>query len=205
MTKAMGLALLSVGDALVEDQPDLVLLLGDRFEIVPVALAAVTHGITLAHLHGGETSRGALDEYYRHAVTKLANLHFPATDIYRRRILQMGEDPGRVFVHGAPGIDHLYRSRTPTRAVLARALGMPLDPAHGAGNLPPGDRRQGGGRGSTDRCLVAFRGARRTRVQGQRRLSRTQHQCAAGALVRRAALRQTAGRQSRAASLSRLS
>ncbi|MBS8267430.1 UDP-N-acetylglucosamine 2-epimerase (hydrolyzing) [Halomonas litopenaei] len=127
MTKAMGLALLSVGDALVEDRPDLVVLLGDRFEIVPVALAAVTHGITLAHLHGGETSRGALDEYYRHAVTKLANLHFPATEVYRRRILQMGEDPGRVFVHGAPGIDHLYRSRTPTRAVLARALDMPLD------------------------------------------------------------------------------
>ncbi|MFC3392557.1 UDP-N-acetylglucosamine 2-epimerase [Aidingimonas halophila] len=127
MTKAMGLALLSCGEALAEDRPDMVVLLGDRFEIVPVALAAVTHGIPVAHLHGGETSRGALDDYFRHAVTKLANLHFPATETYRRRILQMGESPERVYNYGAPGLDHLHRSEQVSREALAEALSLPLD------------------------------------------------------------------------------
>ncbi|EWH00310.1 UDP-N-acetylglucosamine 2-epimerase [Halomonas sp. BC04] len=127
MTKAMGLAMLAYGDALAEDRPDLVVLLGDRFEIVPAALAAVVHGIPLVHLHGGETSRGALDEYFRHAVTKLANIHFPTTAPYRRRILQMGEAPERVFNYGAPGLDHLHRSEPFSREALVEILGMPLD------------------------------------------------------------------------------
>ncbi|EPC04188.1 hypothetical protein L861_02425 [Litchfieldella anticariensis FP35 = DSM 16096] len=126
MTRAMGLAMLSFGDALSEDRPDLVVLLGDRFEIVPVALAAVVEGIPVAHLHGGETSRGALDEYFRHAVTKLASIHFPATEPYRQRILQMGEEPDRVFNFGAPGLDHLQRTELLSREALAEALGIPL-------------------------------------------------------------------------------
>ncbi|MDN3555243.1 UDP-N-acetylglucosamine 2-epimerase [Halomonas maura] len=127
MIKAMGLAMLACGDALADDRPDLVVLLGDRFEIVPAALTAVAYGIPLVHLHGGETSRGALDEYFRHAVTKLANIHFPATETYRRRILQMGEAPERVFNYGAPGLDHLHRSEPIGREALAEALGMTLD------------------------------------------------------------------------------
>ncbi len=126
VTKAMGLALLASGDALAEDRPDLVVLLGDRFEIVPVALAAVVQGIPVAHLHGGETTQGALDEYFRHAVTKLASLHFPATEVYRRRILQMGEQPDVTFNYGAPGLDHLHRSNLLSRDELARTLGKPL-------------------------------------------------------------------------------
>lgn len=127
MTKAMGLAMLACGDALAEDRPDLLMMLGDRFEIVPVALAAVVQGIPVVHLHGGETSRGALDEYFRHAVTKLASVHFPATEAYRQRILQMGENPALTFNYGAPGLDHLYRSEPMERAALAKALGMSLD------------------------------------------------------------------------------
>lgn len=127
MTKAMGLAMLECGPALEVDQPDMVLLLGDRFEIVPVALAAVAHGIPVAHLHGGETSSGAIDEYFRHAVTKLASFHFPATDAYRRRIIQMGEDPARVFNFGAPGLDHLNRGEIIGRDALFDALGLDPD------------------------------------------------------------------------------
>ncbi|WP_148255164.1 UDP-N-acetylglucosamine 2-epimerase [Aidingimonas lacisalsi] len=127
MTKAMGLAMLSCGEALAEDRPDMVVLLGDRFEIVPVALAAVTHGVPVAHLHGGETSRGALDDYFRHAVTKLASLHFPATETYRRRILQMGESPERVYNYGAPGLDHLHRSEPVSREALSEVLELSLD------------------------------------------------------------------------------
>ncbi|TDA95518.1 UDP-N-acetylglucosamine 2-epimerase (hydrolyzing) [Halomonas marinisediminis] len=126
MTTAMGLAMLECGQALAADQPDMVVLLGDRFEIVPVALAAVAHGIPVAHLHGGETSSGAVDEYFRHAVTKLASFHFPATEAYRRRIIQMGEDPARVFNLGAPGLDHLHHSETVGRTALFDTLG--LDP-----------------------------------------------------------------------------
>ncbi|MGM1051172.1 MAG: UDP-N-acetylglucosamine 2-epimerase [Pseudomonadota bacterium] len=127
ITKAMGLAMLASGEALEEDNPDLLILLGDRFEIVPVALAAVAHGIPLVHIHGGETTRGAMDEYFRHAVTKLANIHFSATEPYRQRILQMGENPASVFNYGAPGLDHLYRSKSLDRDSLAKALGMTLD------------------------------------------------------------------------------
>ncbi|RTR05334.1 UDP-N-acetylglucosamine 2-epimerase [Halomonas nitroreducens] len=127
MTRAMGLAMTSFGDALAQDRPDLVVVLGDRFEIVPVALAAVVEGIPVAHLHGGETSRGALDEYFRHAVTKLASIHFVATEAYRRRILQMGENPDLTFNFGAPGLDHLHRTALPNRDALRDALQLPLD------------------------------------------------------------------------------
>ena len=126
-SKAMGLALIGVGDALAEDRPDVLVLLGDRFEVVSVALAAVVHRVPVAHLHGGETSEGALDEYYRHAITKLASLHFPATEAYARRILQMGEDPARTYAVGAPGLDHLHRTPLLDRAALAHALGMTLE------------------------------------------------------------------------------
>lgn len=127
MSRAMGLAMLTFGDALAQDHPDMVVLLGDRFEIMPVALAAVVEGIPVAHLHGGEVSRGALDEYFRHAVTKLANIHFPATEPYRQRILQMGEAPSLIFNYGAPGLDHLYRGELASREALAAALGMSLE------------------------------------------------------------------------------
>lgn len=126
MVKAMGLALLGFGDSLSEDSPDMLVLLGDRFEIVPVALAAVVHRIPVVHLHGGEVSGGALDEYFRHAVTKLASLHFPATEQYRQRILMMGEEPDRTYNFGAPGLDHLHRTELLSRESLAEVLGMPL-------------------------------------------------------------------------------
>lgn len=125
--KAMGLAMHGFGDALAEDRPDVMVVLGDRFEIVPVALACVLHGVPVAHIHGGETTEGALDEYFRHAVTKLATLHFAATEAYRRRILQMGEAPERVHAFGAPGLDGLHRMRPLSRDALQEVLGMPLD------------------------------------------------------------------------------
>lgn len=125
--RAVALAAAGFGDAFADDAPDVVVVLGDRFEIVPVALAAVMHGIPVAHIHGGEISQGALDELFRHAVTKLATLHFPAAEPYRQRILQMGEDPERVFNFGAPGLDHLHHTRLLTRDELTASLGLSLD------------------------------------------------------------------------------
>ena len=124
---AMSIALRNFSSALAEDQPDLIILLGDRYEIVPVALAAVLLRIPVCHLHGGETSEGALDEYFRHAVTKLSSLHFPATEEYRRRIIRMGEDPAVVINHGAPGLDHIRKTDLLDKNALAGALGIGID------------------------------------------------------------------------------
>ena len=127
VAKAMSLALAAFADALREDGPDVLVLLGDRFEIVPVALAAVLHGVPIAHLHGGETSEGALDESFRHAVTKLATLHFAAAEPYMRRILQMGERPEMTHLVGAPGLDHLRRTELLSRDALEASLEMALE------------------------------------------------------------------------------
>lgn len=125
-TDAAGAAARVFGRAFAEDRPDIVVLLGDRYEIVPIALAAVLHSVPVAHIHGGELSAGALDEYFRHAVTKLASLHFPATEEYRRRILQLGEAPDRVITVGAPGLDHVHRTPLLTQRELGATLGVSL-------------------------------------------------------------------------------
>ncbi len=127
IVKAIGLEMISLADALREILPDFIVLLGDRFEVVPVALAAVIFRIPVVHIHGGEISQGAIDEAFRHAVTKMASVHFPATETYRKRILQMGEDPDLTFNLGAPGLDALYKLPILDRPGLETALQFPLD------------------------------------------------------------------------------
>jgi UDP-hydrolysing UDP-N-acetyl-D-glucosamine 2-epimerase len=110
-------------------KPDIVLVLGDRFEILAAAVAALPLRIPLAHIHGGETSEGAYDEQIRHAVTKMSHLHFVTAEPHRDRVLAMGEDPARVFVTGAPGLDNLASVPVMSRAELADALQLALDEA----------------------------------------------------------------------------
>lgn len=93
--------------AFADLRPDIVLILGDRYEMLPVATAATILRIPLAHIAGGEISEGAFDDNIRHALTKLSSLHFTATDDYRRRVIQMGEHPSRVFYCGALGVQNL--------------------------------------------------------------------------------------------------
>lgn len=107
-------------------RPDLVVLFGDRFETLAACIAAYILRIPIAHVHGGELSQGAMDEGFRHAITKMAHLHFAATDIYRRRIIQMGEEPRRVFNFGAPGQDLMRHTVLLDKEALARELGMDL-------------------------------------------------------------------------------
>lgn len=109
ITKSMGVAMIGFADAYAELQPDLVVLLGDRFEIFTAASAATVAKLPVAHLHGGETTEGAFDESFRHSITKMSHLHFTTTESYRRRVIQLGEDPKRVFNVGAPGIDNIQR------------------------------------------------------------------------------------------------
>jgi UDP-N-acetylglucosamine 2-epimerase (non-hydrolysing)/GDP/UDP-N,N'-diacetylbacillosamine 2-epimerase (hydrolysing) len=125
--KSIGRGVLAFTAALAELKPAIIVLLGDRFELFAPAIAALMLRIPIAHIHGGERSEGAIDEAVRHAITKMAALHFAATESYRRRIIQMGETPNRVFNFGAPGLDELFREPLMTRSELERDLRISLD------------------------------------------------------------------------------
>jgi UDP-hydrolysing UDP-N-acetyl-D-glucosamine 2-epimerase len=112
--------------AFAAGRPDLIVVLGDRAEMLAAAVAALPLAIPVAHLHGGEVTEGAIDEQARHAITKLAHLHFPAAEPYARRIRQMGEEPWRVHCVGAPGLDRFARGAAMPREELARRIGLPL-------------------------------------------------------------------------------
>jgi UDP-hydrolysing UDP-N-acetyl-D-glucosamine 2-epimerase len=122
--KSIGIGLDGFSKAFVELKPEIVVLLGDRFELLAPAVSALMLGIPIAHIHGGETTEGAIDESVRHAITKMATFHFPATETYRRRIIQMGESPERVYNFGAPGLDKIYDLSLMTRAELQKELGF---------------------------------------------------------------------------------
>ena len=124
---SIGRGLNGFGMAFAELKPEIVVLLGDRFELFAPAIAALMLQIPIAHIHGGEVTEGAIDDSVRHAITKMASLHFPATEVYRRRIVQMGEDPDRVFNFGAPGLDQIYRSPVLSRSQLEDELGFSLE------------------------------------------------------------------------------
>ncbi len=109
VAKSMGLGLIGFGEALHQLRPDLLFLLGDRFEIFSAAAAATVARIPIAHAHGGETTEGAFDEAMRHSITKMSHLHFVAAEEYRQRVIQLGEDPERVFLVGGLGVDKIHR------------------------------------------------------------------------------------------------
>ena len=124
--QALGAAVQATGEALGRLGPDILVLLGDRWEVLAAACAAALLRIPVAHIHGGEASFGAVDDAFRHAVTKLAHLHFVAAEAYRRRVVQLGEDPGRVFCVGALGAAGLRELTLLTRDELSRELSLDL-------------------------------------------------------------------------------
>lgn len=126
VTKSMGLGVIGFADAFDRLRPDIVVLLGDRFEILAAAQAALVQGIPIAHLHGGEVTEGAMDESIRHAITKMAQLHFVAAESFRDRVIQMGEPPDRVFLVGATGLDAIARSHLLDRVALEADLDVRL-------------------------------------------------------------------------------
>jgi UDP-N-acetylglucosamine 2-epimerase (non-hydrolysing)/GDP/UDP-N,N'-diacetylbacillosamine 2-epimerase (hydrolysing) len=109
ISKAVGLGCISFSESLKKLNPDMIVLLGDRFEILSSAISAMILKIPVVHLHGGETTQGLIDESIRHSITKIATYHFPATESYKKRIIQMGEKPDRVFNYGMAGLDNLYK------------------------------------------------------------------------------------------------
>lgn len=126
VSKAMGLGMIGFADAFDRLQPDIIVVLGDRFEIFAAAAAALVAGVPVAHIHGGETTEGAFDEAIRHAITKMAHLHFVAAEPYRRRVIQLGEDPARVFHVGGLGVDAIAELDLLARDTLETSLGFGL-------------------------------------------------------------------------------
>lgn len=126
VSKSMGLAQISFAEAFEELRPDIVLVIGDRYELIPIVTCANVARIPVAHISGGEITEGALDDIFRHAITKLSQLHFTAIDAYSRRVIQMGEDPSQVFTVGEPGLENINQSKLLPQKELEKSLGIKL-------------------------------------------------------------------------------
>ncbi|PCI71209.1 MAG: UDP-N-acetylglucosamine 2-epimerase (hydrolyzing) [Gammaproteobacteria bacterium] len=127
VSKSLGLAILGFTDALDRMKPDMIVILGDRFEALAIAQTAMILGIPVIHLHGGEITEGAYDDAFRHAISKLSALHCTSTEEYRNRVIQLGEMPDRVKNVGAIGLDHLKRSQLMSVDELSDSLKFTID------------------------------------------------------------------------------
>lgn len=123
----MANALIEFGRYFQEEKPDFLFVLGDRTELLAICAAAVNAHIPIAHIHGGELTQGAIDDSIRHAVTKMSYLHFASTEEYRRRIIQMGEEPERVFNVGALGVENILKERLLSREELGKSIDFPTE------------------------------------------------------------------------------
>jgi UDP-N-acetylglucosamine 2-epimerase (non-hydrolysing)/GDP/UDP-N,N'-diacetylbacillosamine 2-epimerase (hydrolysing) len=126
VAKSVGLGVIGLSGAYEELRPDIVLVLGDRVEILAAVQAALIHRIPVAHVAGGDTSEGAIDECLRHAITKMSHVHFVTNEQSAARVRQLGEDPARIHVVGSPGLDHLRRRPLLDRGALQNDLGAGL-------------------------------------------------------------------------------
>lgn len=127
VTRALAAATSALGEAYAALQPDLLVLLGDRYEVLAAAQAAMVARVPIAHVHGGEATEGLMDEAIRHAVTKMSHLHFVAAEDFRRRVIQLGEAPSRVWTVGATGLDNIARLALLDRGALEAELGFRFD------------------------------------------------------------------------------
>jgi len=127
VSKSMGLAQISFAEAYEELQPDILVVLGDRYEIFSAVSSAMIARIPIAHLHGGETTEGAFDESIRHSITKMSYLHFTATNEYRNRVIQLGENPNRVFNVGGLGIDNIKRLKLLSKEEFEKSIDFKLN------------------------------------------------------------------------------
>lgn len=127
VAKAVGRGVIGFSEALSELTPDVAVVLGDRYEALAAAFSAVVLGIPVVHFHGGEVTQGSIDDRFRHAITKLASLHFVAAEPYRKRVIQMGDGPDRVFVVGGLGVDAMLRMPLLSREEVEHRLNFQID------------------------------------------------------------------------------
>lgn len=130
MSKAIGIGVIRFAEYFEKKRPDLLIVLGDRFEIFAAATAAAVACIPIAHLHGGETTEGAVDEYFRHSISKMSCLHFTSAEQYRQRLINMGEAPNRVFSVGALGVENILKMSLLPKNELAKSIGFDLNPPY---------------------------------------------------------------------------
>lgn len=161
---SISLGMKGFGRALSELRPDIVVLLGDRFELLAPAVSALLLGIPIAHIHGGELTEGAIDDSVRHAITKMASLHFAATEAYRKRILQMGELPERVFNFGAPGLDQIHGAPLMTRRQVEEELGISLQKPVALVTYHPVTRDRGSVEEQVDELIAAVKASGLTAI-----------------------------------------
>lgn len=126
VAKSMASALVQAEEAFSLNKPDLLVVLGDRFELMPICQAAMLMRIPIAHIHGGEITEGVIDEAVRHSITKMSHLHFTSTEAYRNRVIQLGEQPEQVFNFGAPQIDNINSLNLLDRETLAKSINFDI-------------------------------------------------------------------------------
>lgn len=129
ISKSVGLGVIGFAQTYARHRPDVLLVLGDRFETLAAVTAALPFTIPVAHISGGEVTEGAIDDAIRHAITKMSHLHFVSLEEYRHRVIQMGEEPWRVTVSGEPGIDTIHATPALSMAEMERRIGMSLEPS----------------------------------------------------------------------------
>lgn len=127
ISKSMGLAMISFSEVFDRLKPDMVVVLGDRYEIFSAVSVANISRIPVCHLHGGEATEGLIDEFIRHSITKMSYLHFTSTEEYRKRVIQLGESPDRVFNVGAIGIENIKKMNLLSKKELEKSIGFKLD------------------------------------------------------------------------------
>ena len=127
ISKSMGLAQISFAETFEEIKPDVVVILGDRYEIFSAATASMMARIPIAHIHGGESTEGVIDEAIRHSLSKMSHLHFTATEEYKNRVIQLGEHPNRVFNIGGMGIENINRLKLLSKDEFEKAINFKLN------------------------------------------------------------------------------
>lgn len=137
VSKSMGLAMIGFGDYFEEHHPDMVVVLGDRYEIFAAVSAAIVALIPVAHIHGGEITEGAYDDYFRHCITKMSSLHFTSCAQHRKRVIQMGENPDNVFDVGAIGIENIRNLELMSKYELEQSINFKLDREFGIVTFHP--------------------------------------------------------------------
>ncbi len=127
ITKSVGLGTIGFADIFTKIEPDMVIILGDRYEAFAAAAAAMVHRIPIAHIHGGELTLGAIDDAIRHSITKMSTLHFTSTKEYKKRVIQLGEEPDHVFCVGALSVENIKTQNLMSREKLSQSIGFSLD------------------------------------------------------------------------------
>jgi UDP-hydrolysing UDP-N-acetyl-D-glucosamine 2-epimerase len=155
VAKSIGLGVIGFSQSLARSRPDVLLVLGDRFEMYAAAIAALPFRIPIAHIHGGEVTEGAIDDAIRHSITKLSHLHFTSTQAYADRIIRMGEEPWRVSVSGAPSLDNLAEIEVLGPEALQASLGMHLEQPFVLATYHPATLENQSARAQMDEVIAA--------------------------------------------------